>query len=291
MIVITTPTGDIGSKILGTILKSDEAVRVIVRDAAKLDNTIKDRVEIIEGSTDDAATVNKAFMGADAVFWVVPPDSTDDDLMARYLRFNQVAADAAKAQNVKRIVWISTLGTNLGDNSGHLSAAKAGDAPLLETGIAARVLDPAAFMENLLHAVPTLKDESTFYWANAPDKVFHNIATADIAAKATELLLDHTWVGQEHVPLLGPDNLTPNQMAEVMSDVLGKLITYTQIKAGDYKAIMMKYGASEANAQGFADMAVAQSNGVYVAEAEKAERVPTSFKAWCENVLKPAMVN
>jgi uncharacterized protein YbjT (DUF2867 family) len=291
MIVITTPTGDIGSKILGTILKSDEAVRVIVRDAAKLDNTIKDRVEIIEGSTDDAATVNKAFMGGDAVFWVVPPDSTDDDLMARYLRFNQVAADAAKAQNVKRIVWISTLGTNLGDNSGHLSAAKAGDAPLLETGIAARVLDPAAFMENLLHAVPTLKDESTFYWANAPDKVFHNIATADIAAKATELLLDHTWVGQEHVPLLGPDNLTPNQMAEVMSDVLGKLITYTQIKAGDYKAIMMKYGASEANAQGFADMAVAQSNGVYVAEAEKAERVPTSFKAWCENVLKPAMVN
>jgi uncharacterized protein YbjT (DUF2867 family) len=291
MIVITTPTGDIGSKILATILKSDEAVRVIVRDAAKLDSTIRDRGEVIEGSTDDAATVNKAFMGAAAVFWLVPPDSADDDLVARFLRFNQVAADAAKAQNVKRIVWISTLGTNLGDNSGHLSAAKAGDAPLLETGIAARVLDPAAFMENLLHAVPTLKDQSTFYWANTPDKVFHNVATADIAAKAAELLLDHTWVGQEHVPLLGPDNLTPNQMAEVMSEVLGKPISYTPIKPDDYKATMMRYGASESNAQGFADMAVAQNNGVYVTEAEIAKRAPTSFQDWCENVLKPAMVN
>ena len=36
------------------------------------------------------------------------------------------------------------------------------------------------------------------------------------------------------------------------------------------------------------DMAVAQSNGVYIAEAETAERAATSFRTWCETVLKPA---
>jgi uncharacterized protein YbjT (DUF2867 family) len=287
MILITTPTGDIGSKILAIILKSNEAIRVIVRDATKLDSAVKNRVEIIEGSTDDATTVNKAFIGVDAVFWLVPPNGTTDDLNAYYLRFNHVAADAARAQNVKRIVWVSTLGTDLGDNSGHLSAAKAGDAPLLETRIAARILDPAAFMENLLHAVSSIKDQSTFYWANDPDKVFHVIATADIAAKAAELLLDHTWTGQEHIPLLSSDNLTPNQIAEVISGVLGKPVGYKQIKPEDYKNTMSKYGSSNAVAQGFADMAVAQNNGVYFAEAEKAERAPTSFQTWCEEVLKP----
>lgn len=288
MIVLTTPTGDIGSKVLAEILKSDEPIRVIVRDAAKLDDAIKNRVEVIEGSTDNKEVVTKAFENADAVFWVVPGDDNTDDLEAHYIRFNKVAAHAAKAQNVTRLVWVSTLGINLGETSGHLSAAKAGDVPLIETGIAARILDPATFMENYLRSVSSIKQQSVYYGVHTGDNVLHTVSTKDIAKNATELLLDHSWDGQEHVPLIGPDNLTPNQMAKVMSEVLGKPISYVQSDIEATRMRMMGFGMSEAAAGGLMDMAVAQSNGVYIAEAETAERAQTSFRTWCETVLKPA---
>jgi len=291
MIVITTPTGNIGSQVLADVLKTNEAVRVIVRDAAKLDSAVKDRAEIVEGSSDDPAIVNKAFSGADTVFWVVPPKADVDDLWVYYRHVNQVAAGAAIAQNIKRIVWVSTLGTeaDLGDTSGHLSAAKAADKPLLETGITARILDPATFMDNMLYRVSAIQEQGKLQLPNAADKVMHVVATRDIAAKAAELLVNADWDGVERMPLLSSDNLTPMQMADIISDVLGKPVSFEQLDHQAYKASLIKHGFSNAVAQGMIDMAAAQSNGAYLSEAETAERAPTDFRTWCEEVLKPAV--
>ena len=50
MIVVTTPTGNIGSLVVKDLLSAGEAVRVIVRDQAKLSTEIRGRVEVVEGS-------------------------------------------------------------------------------------------------------------------------------------------------------------------------------------------------------------------------------------------------
>jgi uncharacterized protein YbjT (DUF2867 family) len=74
MIVITAPTGLIGHQVLGNVLGSGEPVRVIVRDPARLPVQARERVEVVPGSHGDLAVVDRAFTGADAVFWLVPPD-------------------------------------------------------------------------------------------------------------------------------------------------------------------------------------------------------------------------
>jgi uncharacterized protein YbjT (DUF2867 family) len=67
MIVITTPSGQIGRQVLGNLLDSGEQLRVIARDRSQLPaGTLKD-LDIIEGSHGDAAVADKAFAGADAV--------------------------------------------------------------------------------------------------------------------------------------------------------------------------------------------------------------------------------
>ena len=76
MIVITTPTGQIGSQVLENLIDTGEALRVIVRDASDLPSQVRERVEVIEGSHGDAAVVDEAFAGADAVFWLCPAGST-----------------------------------------------------------------------------------------------------------------------------------------------------------------------------------------------------------------------
>lgn len=287
MIVVTTPTGDIGSKVVAKLVSRNEKVRVIVRDASKLDSSIHDAVEIVEGSQNDPDIVLKAFEGADAIFWIVPPQTDTDNVIDYYKSSNRIAADAIKERGVKHAVWVSTLGSDMGINAGHLTAALQADGVLLETGVSARILCPATFMENLLRQVTPIKEQAVFSLPVAADHVFHNVATRDIADAAVNFLINTSWEGQERVPLVGPDNLTPNKMAEIISEVLGKPIGFSETNRDAMVPRMMSRGMSHAWAQGLADMATAQNNGFYEASAAIAPRAPTNFKIWCEEVLKP----
>ena len=47
-------------------------------------------------------------------------------------------------------------------------------------------------------------------------------ATRDIAAVAARLLLDRSWSGQVASPVLGPEDLSFDDMARIMSEVLGE---------------------------------------------------------------------
>jgi uncharacterized protein YbjT (DUF2867 family) len=65
MIVITTPTGRIGSQVLARLLKGEDPIRVIVRDSTRLDAVIRARVQIIQGSRDAPVVLDDALTGAD----------------------------------------------------------------------------------------------------------------------------------------------------------------------------------------------------------------------------------
>jgi uncharacterized protein YbjT (DUF2867 family) len=95
MIVITTPTGDIGHRVLQHVLQGSEPVRVIARDPSRMPQEVRQRVEVIQGSHGEAATIEKALAGAEALFWLVPPEplmalnSVDE----AYVGFTKPAAD------------------------------------------------------------------------------------------------------------------------------------------------------------------------------------------------------
>jgi uncharacterized protein YbjT (DUF2867 family) len=50
MIVITTPTGQIGRQVLGHLLESGEQLRVIARDPSQLPAGVREDLDIVEGS-------------------------------------------------------------------------------------------------------------------------------------------------------------------------------------------------------------------------------------------------
>lgn len=287
MIVVTAPTGQIGSQIVAHLLEGDEPVRVIARDPAKLDPTTRERVEVIEGSHSDPDTVTKAFDGADTVFWLVPPNPGADDVTGYYVDFTRPAAEAIKEQGVQRVVGISSLGRGFGKNAGNLSAAFAMDDLIEDTGVAYRALRMPFFMENLLMQAQALK-QGVLALPNSADRPLRLVATADIAAAAASVLSDATWRGQDSVPVLSPDALTPQEMAHTLSEVLGTPITFAQTPLADFKTTMLQYGMSDSWAQGLVDMTVAQNEGIYEPEAATATPAPTTFGQWCEHTLRPA---
>jgi uncharacterized protein YbjT (DUF2867 family) len=291
MIVITTPTGQIGRQVLDRILDSGEEVRVIARDPSQLSPRARARAEVVPGSHGDAETITKALADADRLFWLVPPPGFRHAGSSEryYLDFTQPACQAAASQGV-RVVGVSTLGHGYPGNAGLLSAALAMDKLIEGTGAAYRALALPFFMENLLRQAEEIRGHGTFSMANAADRPLPAVATRDVAAAAAVLLLDTSWTGQASVPVAGPDDLAPDDMAEVISDTLGHTIRYRQVPVADYQAMLLQRGASQAMARDFAAMTEAQNNGIYDAEPrDPNSAAATSFRQWCQDTLRPAV--
>jgi uncharacterized protein YbjT (DUF2867 family) len=292
MIVITTPTGQIGHQVLENLLGADEPLRVIARDPSRLSPRIHERAEVVQGSHGDREVVDKALAGADAVFWLVPPALRVESPESVYVDFSMPACEAFKSRGIKRVVGVSALGrgTPWAASAGLVSASLAMDDLIASTGVSYRALTMPSFMDNVIRQVDAIKDQGVFFSPIAADRKLPTCATRDVAAVAAELLLDDSWSGQGSVPVLGPDDLSFDEMAQIMSEVLGRPVRFQQTPGEAFKASLVEHGASEAIAQATLDMMVAKDNGLDNAEPRTPQSTtPTSFRQWCEDVLEPAV--
>lgn len=291
MIVITTPTGAIGQQVIEKLMDSDEAIRVIARDPSRLPARVRERVEVVQGSHGDSDVVNRAFEGADSVFWVVPPDFKADNFETRYVEFVRLACEAFKSRGVRRVVAVSALGRGWPKPAGLVSASLAMDDLIASTGVGLRALTLPSFMENFLRQVEPIKNQGMFFSPISGDLKAPTCATRDIAAVATKLLLDSSWSGIGNVPVLGPEDLSHNEIAQIISEVLGRPVRFQQIPFEVFRARLIESGASESMAKGMVDMMVAKNEGLDNMEPRTAESTtPTSFRQWCEEVLKTAVL-
>ena len=293
MIVVTTPTGLIGRQVLENVLDRGEPIRVIARDPSRLPSKTRERVEVVQGSHGDIDVVNQAFAGADAVFWLVPPDPHAESVEAAYVDFARPAAAALKSQGVKRVVGVSALGrgTAAARNAGYVTASLKMDDLIAITGVSYRALTMPSFMDNILRQVGAIKSQGIFFSPISGDRKLPSTATRDIAGVAAKLLLDSSWSGHASFPVLGPEDLSFNDMAQVMSEVLGKPVRFQQIPGEQFKARLTGSGMSEAMAQGMLDMAMAKNQGLDNAEPRTPQSTtPTTFRQWCDDVLKPAVL-
>jgi uncharacterized protein YbjT (DUF2867 family) len=237
--------------------------------------------------------VTKAFAGADALFWLAPPNPRAPSLDAAYAGFSRPASMALKTAGVKRVVAVSALGrgTPMADHAGHVTATLAMDDLLAGTGVSYRALTMPSFMDNLLRQTGLIKNQGMFTFPISGSRAMPVCATGDIAAVAADLLLDDTWSGVGEVPVLGPEDLSFDDMAQIMSEVLQRPVRYQQASGPDYKARMMQFGMSDAMAQGLLDMSLAKDAGLDNAVPRTAQAsAPTSFRQWCQDVLKPAIL-
>ncbi len=292
MIVITTPTGNVGHHVVQELLVAGARLRLVLRDARKLSDDVRSRVEIVEGSHGEAAVVDRAFDGADALFWLAPPDGRKT-LEQAYVEFTRPAADAIRRHEITRVVAVTALGrgTPWQDKAGLVTASIRMDDLLMQTGVAFRGLAMPSFMDNLLRQAGSIKEAGVFFGPIAPGAKMPTTATPDMGAVAARLLADHSWTGQADVPVLGPEDLSFNDMAGIASDVLGRAVRYQQITFDTLKAQLLGRGMSESFAQGYVDMMRAKDEGMDNVTSRTPETAtPTSFRQWCEQELRPAVL-
>jgi uncharacterized protein YbjT (DUF2867 family) len=145
-------------------------------------------------------------------------------------------------------------------------------------------------MENVLRQVDSIQERGVFYGPYPVDFKAPAIATRDVAAIASRLLLDPSWTGVDSVPMMGPEDISSHDMARIMSEVLAKPVVFQEIAMDAMRAMAISRGATEGMAQALINMVIAKREGMdNRVTRTNASDTPTSFRQWCEQVLKPAI--
>lgn len=292
-ILVTTPTGNIGSRIVEHLLSAGHAITLLARDPARLSDAVRAQSTVVQGSLDDAAAVALALAGAEAAFLLVPPPGPSvtnwpvwqEGIGTRF-------AAAAKQAGVSRVVFLSSTGAQ------HPDIGPVTSLGVIERALTASIADVTIvragfFMENYFGSLPTIASQGAMYGVSAPDTPFALVATSDIADVAAKWLVDATWKGHHIVGAHGPTPVTPNEAAAVIGDVLGKPVQYVQVPAPALRDALLAAGVPSLVANGyeklFGGMARHLDAGDYSDEPFSAGSAgTTSLRTFGEHALRPA---
>jgi uncharacterized protein YbjT (DUF2867 family) len=291
MIVVTTPTGKIGRHVVADLIARNEALRLVVRDPKKLPHDLLDRADIVEGSHGDREIITRALAGADALFWVAPPNPRKT-LDEAYVDFAGPAVEAIRACRLARVVSVTALGrgTRWQDKAGLVTASLRMDDILMATGVSFRGLAMPTFMDALLGQVESIRSGGLITWPVDGDRKTPFTAACDIGAAAARLLADADWSRQAEMPLIGPEDLSMNEMAAMISEVIGREVRYERMSWEVFSERLTASGMSPSFVNGYVAMMRAKDEGMDVEAArDVSQRTRTSFRRWCENELQPVL--
>ena len=290
-ITVTTPNGRVGHHVLNTLLERGETVRVISHNPDKLPQSVRENCEVIVGSLDDVETLECGFAGAESVFWCIPQSSEGnrwDNAHEYHDRFARAAANALRGSDTRLVA--ASAGRHGYEDGGIIAAFAAVEDTLNASGVPARHLRSAFFMENLLGALPTIASPGAVF-LNAPGDVpLPMVCTPDVAAKAVEYLTDRSWRDQTSVGVHGPAHVSFDEMATILSEVSEKPIRYVQVPDEVLIDNLKRVGLPEGFARAYASLLTKEALEAYAIEPRTpATTTPTTLREWATSTLLPAL--
>jgi uncharacterized protein YbjT (DUF2867 family) len=178
--------------------------------------------EIVVGDLSDATTVAKALQGIDAVFYIAPATLEDEAEVGK-----QFVA-AAKQAGVRRVVFSSVIHPVLSELVNHADKAPVEEA-LLDSGMEYVFLHPAMFFQNIRSAWDKMKETGAYGEPWSTETRFTRVDYRDVAeVAAIALTEDRLLYGT--FELCAEGNLNRNDLAALMSQVVGKSITPIKVE-------------------------------------------------------------
>lgn len=275
-------TGNTGKPIAEGLLARGKKVRVFGRDAGKLQPLVIKGAEPFTGNIDDEQSLANFFSGAQAAYTMIPTGMSADDILAYYTRFGKAIAGALSKSTVNYVVNLSSLGAHLSEKVGPVAGLHEQEERLNKLqGINIVHLRPVFFMENSFSYLPTIKASNSIYGSFEPERKLPFIATADVAAEATRLLLDLNFSGISVKHLLGQRDLSMSEVTTIIGNAIGKKLNYVQASAQDAVKGLVQEGLSPSLSQALIELERAADSGfIFPQDLKRTEQntTRTSFE-------------
>ena len=292
MYVITGATGHTGSEVVKHLLAKGKKVRAIGRSGERLQPLVSEGAEAFVADIADATALTKAFTGATAVYLIIPPNVTAQDVRAYQSSVTDALVTAVSQSGVKHAVVLSSVGADKKDKTGPVVGLHELEEELNDIkGLNVLHLRAGYFMENTLAQVGIIGAMGKAAGPLRADLKVSMIATRDIAAAAAEALLKLDFKGSETRELLGQRDLTMKEVATIIGKAVSKPdLEYMQAPDAMLHPALVQMGFSGNMADLLLEMSGSLNSGHMKAlETRSAKNTtPTSFETYVAEEFVPA---
>ena len=242
MILITGASGNVGSE----VLKQALAVGLKIRATFQSPDKAAKAPAGMEGVIMDYAkpdTIRPALHGVEKIFLVGPPVRDLPAMEANFIK-------EVRAAGRKHIVKLSALG---GRESMFPSGHRHSEENIEASGLPYTFLRPNGFMQNLVnYNAGTIRSQNAFYGCQGNGAV-SVVDIRDIAAVAVMVLAATGHEGKSYA-LTGGEALTNEQVAEKISRVAGRKISYVDLPPAEFRKALLSAGMPEWSADALLDL-------------------------------------
>jgi len=268
MILITGASGNVGKEVLRQIAQTGAKVRAGFQNPSKA--AAPSGVEIATVDYNQPETLRTALKGVDQVFLVGPPT-------AQLVEMERKAVDVIAQVHVRQLVKLSAMG---GRQAIFTRQHAESEDYIISTGIPYTFLRPNGFMQNMVnYNGPTINTQNAFYGTEGDGRV-SQIDVRDVAAVAVKTLTQDGHVGKAYT-LTGPEAVTNQEAAQILSEVLGREIRYINLSPEQLRPALLQAGLPEWGADALLDLQRLYREGKAAAVTQDVEQIlgrkPTSF--------------
>jgi uncharacterized protein YbjT (DUF2867 family) len=260
MFVVVGATGNTGSAVADTLLSRKQPVRIVVRSADKGAAWKAKGAEIAVASLDDVSALTKAFEGAKSVYLLVPPNYGAAAWLADQRARMDRAADAVRKSGIGHVVFLSSIGGHIAEGTGPIRAARYGEQVLGGAVKNLTILRPCYFMDNWAPVLGAAKGQGVLPTFIAPQAMVPMISTRDIGRVGAEQLMAG-GKGNQIVELAGPEEYSPQQVAAVLGQILGREVSAQHAPLSAVVPTFKSFGFSDEAAKLFEEMYTSFSTG------------------------------
>jgi len=292
MYVVLGATGNSGSVVAETLLSKGEKVRAFGRNKERLAKIAARGAEPFVADQTDSLALTRAFEGARAAYFMVPPNVSSPDYRGFQAQVADAAGVAAEAAKLRYLVALSSYGAQHATGCGPISGLNPVERRLERVpGLNVLFLRAGYFMENTLPQVDAIKNFGMMAGPVKADAVLPMIAIRDIGAAAADALLKLDFSGHQTRELLGQRDVTYPEVAKIIGAAIGKPeLAYLQAPKEQVAAILGSVGFSQDFTRYFLEMCDAINDGSVAALEPRSatNTTPTSFETFVKEVFVPA---
>jgi uncharacterized protein YbjT (DUF2867 family) len=286
--VILGASGNTGSIIADFLLSKGKKVRVVGRDAGRLQRFVSKGAEAFTAEVSDAPALAQAFNGARAAYLMLPPIFSREEQEQQ----SDAIAKAVKDSGLRYAMHLSSYGAHVPEGTGPIAGLHSSEQKLNAiSGLNVLHLRAAYFMENNLAAIGMIHAMGIFGHALLPDLKTPMIATRDVGDYAAQRLLELDFSGKHTRELLGERDLSMAEVTAVIARGIGKPdVRYQQFSYDQMQQALTQLGFSPKKAAVYIEMFKAINEGVIAAQEPRSPEnsTPTSFETFVQGVFAPA---
>jgi uncharacterized protein YbjT (DUF2867 family) len=235
-ILITGATGTTGSTAIKTLLEQKVHVRALVhKKDARSERLSTQGVEIVQGDLSDFEAVSEALKGISAAYFVYPIQ------VPGILEGTAFFAQAAIEQGVSAIVNMSQISARRVAISHASRDHWIAERMLDRSGISVTHLRPTLFAEWLKYFSPVIKEKGILPLAFGNVR-YAPVAGEDLGRVIAAILNDPGKHSGKSYPLYGPKELSQYEVADILTRVLERKITYVPLDIEAFQKLLKERG-------------------------------------------------